>query len=51
MERGTYIKTGTTFIVIEVNLDLILIQIYGENKGNKGIETVYRNMRRKRYNH
>ena len=24
-ERGTYIKTGTTFILILVNLDLILI--------------------------
>ena len=48
MEIGTYIKTGTTFIVIEVNLDLILIQIYRKNKGKKGIETVYRNMRRKR---
>ena len=51
MERGTYIKTGTTSIIIYVNLDLILIQIYTKNKGKKGIETVYRNMRRKGYNH
>ena len=36
MERGTYIKTGTTFILIKVNLDLILIQIYTKNKGKKG---------------
>ena len=51
MERGTYIKTGTTFIIIYVNLDLILIQIHTKNKGKKGIETVHRNMRRKGYNH
>ena len=51
IKRGTYIKTGTTFIIIYVNLDLILIHIYTKNKGKKGIETVYRNMRRKGYNH
>ena len=50
IKRGTYIKTGTTSIIIYVNLDLILIQIYTKNKGKKGIETVYRNMRRKGYN-
>ena len=48
IKRGTYIKTGTTSIIIYVNLDLILIQIYTKNKGKKGIETVYRNMRKKR---
>ena len=51
IKRGTYIKTGTTSIIIYVNLDLILIQIYTKNKGKKGIETVYRNMTRKGYNH
>ena len=51
IKRGTYIKTGTTSIIIYVNLDLILNQIYTKNKGKKGIETVYRNMTRKGYNH
>ena len=51
IKRGTYIRTGTTSIIIYVSLDLILIQIYTKNKGKKGIETVYRNMRRKGYNH
>ena len=35
MGRGTYIKTGTTFILIYANLDLILIQVYTKIRQKK----------------
>ena len=60
MERGTYIKTGTTIILTYFNLDLILIEYIRKIREKKrigtgtgigrGMETVYRNMKRKSCN-
>ena len=60
MERGTYIKIGTTIILTYFNLDLILIQYIRKIRKIKkrigagigrGMATVSRNMKRKSYNY